>query len=96
MDEEIIDKLPGDLKKLAELIGVENTLKIVDHWGGAYLTIPKCADMKREANIIEARRLYDAGGYTIRALALRFGVHSRTMMSWLNNKRRGNETGKRD
>ena len=83
MNAKLIEKLPGDLKALAALIGLDNTMKIVDHWGGSYLSVPKCADLKREVNIIEACQLYDGGGYTIRSLALRFGVSVRTMMKWL-------------
>jgi len=83
LDEDIIDKLPGDLKKIAELIGVENTMKIVDHWGGSYISIPSCLNLKRDVNIAEACKLYDSGGYTIRNLALRFRVSGRTMATWL-------------
>ena len=88
MNDKLIEKLPGDLKVLAALIGLDNTIKIIDHWGGSYLSIPKCADLKREANIIEACKLYDGGGYTIRGLALRFGVSTRTISNWLKKRLR--------
>ena len=83
MNEKMVEKLPGDLKKLASLIGVENTMKIVDHWGGGYIVIPMCADLKREDTILEAQKLYDGGGYTQRTLAMRFKVSRRTIATWL-------------
>jgi len=79
----VIERLPGDLREMAELIGIENTMKIVDRWGGSYIGVPKCEDLKREIKIAEAQALYDTGKFTIRELALRFGVTDRTMKTWL-------------
>jgi Mor family transcriptional regulator len=82
-DAKIIEKLPGDLRELAELIGVEKTLLVVERWGGSYILVPKCDDIKREIRIAEAQKIYDRGGVTIRDLALKFQVTDRTMKTWL-------------
>jgi hypothetical protein len=84
--EAILAKLPGDLRRMAVLIGLEHTMLIVDEWGGAYVNIPKCDDIKREIRVAEAKALYDApGGHvTIRELAHRFGVTDRTIKTWLS------------
>lgn len=79
----VLDKLPGDLRELAELIGVEPMMLVVERWGGGYINIPKCEDIKREIKIAEAQALYDAGGITIRDLARKFDVTDRTMKTWL-------------
>ncbi len=82
-DNKIFERLPGDLRRMAALIGLDHTLMIVDEWGGSYVNIPKCEDLKRDIKIAEAQELYDAGGVTIRDLALRFSVTDRTMKTWL-------------
>ncbi len=82
-DKAILEKLPGDLRRIAEIVGIEGTMRLVDEFGGSYINIPKCDDIKREIRIAEAQKLYDAGGVTIRDLALKFKVTDRTMKTWL-------------
>lgn len=83
VDSKILDRLPGDLREMADLIGLENTMKVSKRWGGSYVNIPKCDDLRREIKILQAQELYDAGGITIRELSYKFEVSDRTMKTWL-------------
>ena len=64
-----INQLPGDLKLVAEEIGLEATMKLVKKFGGGYLVIPKCVALINNIRDNEIRRLYNAGGCTRRDLA---------------------------
>ncbi len=75
----ILDKLPGDLRRIAELIGIEHTMKLVDEFGGGYVIIAKCDELLREIRDNEIRAEYDAGGTTINALAIKHNLHIRTI-----------------
>jgi hypothetical protein len=84
IDSKILERLPGDLRELAEIVGdIDIVLRIVDRWSGTYINVAACDDIKREIRIAQAQELYDAGGITIRDLALRFHVTGRTMQTWL-------------
>lgn len=78
-DKEILDRLPGDLREMAELIGLEDTMKIVDRWGGDYILVPKCDELRREIRDNQIREEYDAGGITMGELAHKRGLHIRTI-----------------
>lgn len=80
-----INKLPGDLKEVAELIGVENTIALVDRFGGTYIKVPKCDGIIREIRNNKIRDLYDRGKHTIRDLALKYKLTDRTISEILNN-----------
>lgn len=82
----IFDRLPGDLRELAELIGLEDMKKIVVRWGGGYLLVPKCDEILREIRDNEIREAYDAGGVTIRDLAFKYKLHIRTVNTILSKE----------
>lgn len=82
--EKIISKLPGDLKEVAELIGVENTMTLVERWGGTFIRVPKCDDIIREIRNHKIRGLYDSGEYDIRALAVKFKLTDRRISDILS------------
>ncbi len=77
--EAILDRLPGDIREMAEMIGLENTLKIVKRWGGGYVVVAKCDELLREIRDNGIRAEYDAGQTTINALALKHNLHIRTI-----------------
>lgn len=79
INNKILERLPGDLRELAELIGLENTMKVVDRWGGGYLLVAKCDELLREIRDNAIREEYDAGKTTINALALKHNLHIRTI-----------------
>lgn len=78
-DEDAIKSLPGDLKRVAELLGLDAAITLVEHFGGGYLVIPKCDGILREIRNDEIRKLYDSGTYTLRDLAWKFRLTDRTI-----------------
>ena len=83
MSDKVIDKLPGDLREVAEIVGVENTLALVERFGGTYILVPKCEGLLREIRDNKIRALYDAGKSDIRALAIKFQLTDRTISAIL-------------
>jgi Mor family transcriptional regulator len=75
----VLDKLPGDLRRVAELIGLPHAMLLVEHFGGGYIIVPKCDEIKKEIRDNEIRALYDAGGVTIRDLAYKYELTTRTI-----------------
>lgn len=80
-----IKRLPGDLRRVAELIGLDATLTLVRHFGGGYLVIPKCEALLRDIRNSEIRKAYDTDKFTIRQLAWRYKLTDRTVQSILND-----------
>lgn len=80
----IIEQLPGDLKDVAELIGVELTIRLVERYGGTYIHVPKCDDLLREMRNRKIRELYDSKKCDIRALAIKFNLTDRRISDILS------------
>ncbi|MBI4652245.1 hypothetical protein HY745_13425 [Candidatus Desantisbacteria bacterium] len=78
----LLENLPGDLKDIASLIGIENTFKLVHFRGGSYLIIPKCEGLIKEIRNNKIRELYDQG-LRVRDLSCRFNLTDRTIISIL-------------
>lgn len=85
MNDDAIKRLPGDLKRVAELIGLEPTLTLVRHFGGGYLVIPKCEAILKDIRNKDIRRDYDTGMFSIRELAWRYHLTDRTVKTILND-----------
>lgn len=68
-DSDAIKMLPGDLREVAELIGLDNTFILIDRFGGGYLNIPKCEAIIKEIRNKKIRADYDSGKFTLRQLA---------------------------
>ena len=81
---DIISRLPGDLKRVAEVIGVDNALALVSTFGGSYLIVPKCDGLVKEIRDNEIRSLYDGGEYTVRDLAWKFKLSDRQIQTILS------------
>lgn len=79
-----INKLPGDLQEIAEIIGLENMMKLVEQFGGTYIKIPKCEGVIRQIRDNKIRELYDTDKYTIRDLALKFKLTDRRISDILS------------
>ena len=86
-DKDIINRLPGDLTKVAGLIGLEAAFRLVEGFGGTYISVPKCEGLLREIRNNEILRLYDTGEYTRRDLALKFNLTTRQIDNVLNQAR---------
>jgi len=76
---DIIARLPGDLKRVAEIIGIDNALAMVSD-----LIIPKCDGLVKEIRDNEIRSLYDSGEITIRKLAWKFKLSDRQIQTILS------------
>ena len=55
----ILARLGGDFRKVAELIGVENALKISAEFGGLWISVPKLDGLKRDVRDRAIRKAYD-------------------------------------
>lgn len=85
MPEEVsMNQLPGDLKKVAALIGLDHAMKLVEYFGGEALLIPKCSSLIRQVRNKKIRELYDTGGHSISQLARRFKLTSRQINTVLS------------
>lgn len=81
---DIIKRLPGDLREVAGLIGLEATMLLVERYGGTYIHVPKCDELLREIRNKKIRDLYDSGNYDIRALAVMFKLTDRHISTILS------------
>jgi len=72
----IFQELPGDLKKIAEVAGIEAAVKIAVAFRGTYLYIHALDSLKRILRDEEIRREYGQGS-KVRDLSLRFGLTER-------------------
>ena len=60
-DVNIIEQLPGDLRRIAEVIGIEPTLDLAKAFRGTYLYIHNLDDMLREIRNEDIRKSYSKG-----------------------------------
>jgi Mor family transcriptional regulator len=81
-NEKILARLPGNLRRIAELVGIENALKISDEFGGLELFIPKGDDFRRAVRDADIRAAYD-GGIKVRILARRYSLTERQIYNIL-------------
>lgn len=62
MDEKwLIEKLPGDLRRIAELIGLENTVKLSREFRACWVYMSSLDEIEREIRDEKIRAEYDAG-----------------------------------
>ncbi|NLW36253.1 MAG: hypothetical protein GXY80_12385 [Syntrophorhabdus aromaticivorans] len=85
---EILSRLTGDFKVVAELVGVEAALEISRTFGGLTLSIPKLSFIHREERDEEIRNAYDRGE-PVRKLTLRYGLTVRQIYTILKEETRG-------
>ena len=75
-EEALLNRLPGHLRRIAELVGVENTIKIAKEFGGLHVYIHKLDDFYREIRDHKIREAYDKGA-KINDLARKYDLSSR-------------------
>lgn len=90
--QDILNRLTGDFKRLAVLIGIENALKVVREFGGLSIDIPKLSFIDREERDKLIREAYDEKT-PVRQLAVRFGLTKRRIYDILGEKKRGADAG---
>ncbi len=86
----IFDELrPEDLqenhKEIADVIGFDNLLKIVDHFGGNSVYFPQKYDLCKKRMYIEILKQYD--GTNIKQLAANYGISEKTVYTILKTKK---------
>jgi len=67
-----IEDLPEDLQQMAHLVGLENTLKIVERFAGCQIYIPKPESVARFAR--DRRVIEEFNGCNHRQLALKYNL----------------------
>lgn len=78
------EMMPGDLREVAELIGIKFTLALVERFGGAYIRVPRCENFYRILRDNKIRAAYDDGAVSIRELARRYEMSDRRISDILN------------
>lgn len=86
-DEIILSRLNGEFRRLAEIVGVENALRVAQEFGGLWISIPKLDNLKREVRDGEIRAAYDRAGSgktdTVRQLARKHNLTARQIYNIL-------------
>ncbi len=83
-DEELIRALPGDLRRIAEVAGLEAAVRIGQAFRGTLLYVSGVDDMVRAVRDEMIRREYDAGKPS-RRLALKYGLTQRQIQKILKS-----------
>ncbi len=80
---------PEDLqenhKEIADVIGFDNLLKMVDYFGGSSVYFPQKYDLCKNRMHIEILKQYD--GTNIKQLAVNYGVSEKTIYTILKTKK---------
>lgn len=87
---------PEDLqenhKEIADVIGFDNLLKIVEHFGGNSVYFPQIYELCRNKIRLEILKQYD--GTNIRQLAAAYGISEKTVYTILKTKKQKSEKNK--
>ncbi|MBP7527550.1 MAG: hypothetical protein KA801_06490 [Syntrophorhabdaceae bacterium] len=78
----ILNKLRGDFRTLAVIIGIDNALRISAEFGGITIHIPKLHSLCREERDARIREAYDKG-ISARKLATIHGLTQRRIYAIL-------------
>ncbi|MDP2168268.1 MAG: Mor transcription activator family protein [Thermodesulfovibrionales bacterium] len=73
---EIISMLPGDLKRIAEVVGIEATVKIGRFFRGTRLYIGDIGFLARELRDLKIRQDFDSG-LNSRRLSIKYSLSER-------------------
>lgn len=83
MEDTLLRYLHGDLRRIAEVAGVEAAVRISLALGGNVVYVPALGDLQRLVRDERIRKEY-RGGKTVRALSRRFGLTERSIWRVLN------------
>lgn len=84
-NENIIEQLPGDIRRIAEVIGVEAALALAKEFRGTYLYIHNLDDLFREIRNKDIRKAYTSGK-PVRSLAIKHRLTERQIWNILGNE----------
>lgn len=86
IDEISVDDLPNkDLRELAEIIGIEPTVRMMCHWAGLQVWVPMSGLRTVQQRYVQ--RYFD--GTNAGQLARRLGVTQRTIERYAQTKTKG-------
>jgi Mor family transcriptional regulator len=88
-DENILGMLHGDLRRIAEVAGLEAAMRIAQTFGGTFIYVPGLDDMIRRARDAMIKKEYD-GGMSARKLARKHRITERQIRKIVKNT--GRET----
>ena len=71
------DMLPDNQKNIADIIGVEATLKLCEHYGGDDLYVPQNDRIKNRLRDRQIQRLYAEKNYKVSFLKEQYGLSGR-------------------
>ena len=78
IDESLLRYMPGELRRIADVVGLESAVKIAAVFGGNVLYVPALEELQRLARDENIRRQFRCGA-TARTLAERFGLSERSI-----------------
>jgi Mor family transcriptional regulator len=77
-ERELVESLPGDLGRIAEVAGLEAALRIARAFRGTYIYVPGLDAYQKQIRDTKIRRDYD-GGISVRVIAEKYGIAERTV-----------------
>jgi Mor family transcriptional regulator len=83
--ERVLERLRGDFKGLARIVGIDNALKISAEFGGLTIHIPKLDTIRGEERDARIRQDYDEGA-PVTKLARRYRLTKRRVYAILKGK----------
>ncbi len=76
-----IDDLPPQHRQYAEIIGLENLIKLCEIMGGSGYYIPQTQELLSDWVCRRIKEEYN--GYNIKSLVKKYGVSERTVYRWV-------------
>ncbi len=89
-ENEILDLLPEDLKKIALVVGIENAIKLSKVFQRTYIYVPGLDSLHREIRNYKIQREYDTGEKA-KVLANKYGICERQVWSVLKKESKNPE-----
>ncbi len=83
MEDPINRYLPGELRRIAQVAGLEAAVRISSAFGGNVIYVPALEELQRLARDEKIRMEFRRGG-TARELSARFGLSERSIWRVLN------------
>lgn len=84
-EKRLIESLPGDLKQIAQVAGLEAAIRIARAFRGTYLYVPGLDELMKQIRDEKIRKEYDEGSGT-KGLAAKYGVSQRHIRRILHSQ----------
>ena len=82
-DKITIEDLDGEQREIAECVGIENYIKLVEHFGGGYIYVQKADTILKERRDDAIRKMFTGNNY--RAIALKFNLSENRIRKIIND-----------